>query len=162
MKAEMMKRVLLISLTSLVGLAGCHSFKKENVQPPTPLAKDFKPTVQVTRVWETRVGNGASQSGALLRPSVVDGVLYAEAPTASWRRSMQPVARPCGQKVRGPRAGSAGATRSVKMRCMPVVQPSMVICLSSVRWTATSMPSMQKMATHAGKPSCPPKCWLRR
>jgi len=78
MKAEMMKRVLLISLTSLVGLAGCHSFKKENVQPPTPLAKDFKPTVQVTRVWESRVGDGAGNSGVRLRPSVTNGVLYAD------------------------------------------------------------------------------------
>lgn len=78
MKAEMMKRVLLISLTSLVGLAGCHSFKKENVQPPTPLAKNFKPTVNVTRVWESRVGGGAAASGARLRPTVVDGVLYAD------------------------------------------------------------------------------------
>ncbi|HEY1589713.1 MAG TPA: outer membrane protein assembly factor BamB [Rhodanobacter sp.] len=74
----MMKRVLLISLTSLVALAGCHSFKKENVQPPTPLAKDFKPTVQVTKVWSTRVGEGAGKSGARLRPTVVDGVLYAD------------------------------------------------------------------------------------
>jgi outer membrane protein assembly factor BamB len=78
MKAEMMKRVLLISLTSLVGLAGCHSFKKENVQPPTPLDKNFKPTVQVTRVWESRVGDGAGDSGVRLRPSVVNGVLYAD------------------------------------------------------------------------------------
>ena len=72
-----MKRFLLITLASLVALAGCHSFKKENVQPPTPLAKDFKPTVQVTRVWRTSVGDGAGTSGARLRPIVVDGVLYA-------------------------------------------------------------------------------------
>ncbi len=78
MKPEMMKRVLLITLTSLVGLAGCHSFKKENVQPPTPLAKDFKPTVKVTRLWRTSVGDGAGESGVRLRPSVVDGVLYAD------------------------------------------------------------------------------------
>ena len=78
MKPEMMKRVLLISLTSLVALAGCHSFKKENVQPPTPLAKDFKPTVQVTKVWSARVGEGAGKSGVRLRPTVVDGVLYAD------------------------------------------------------------------------------------
>jgi outer membrane protein assembly factor BamB len=73
-----MKRFLLITLASLVTLAGCHSFKKENVQPPTPLAKDFKPTVQVTRLWHTRVGDGAGDSGARLRPAVVDGVLYAD------------------------------------------------------------------------------------
>lgn len=73
-----MKRFLLITLASLVTLAGCHSFKKENVQPPTPLAKDFKPTLQVTRLWRSSVGNGAGVSGALLRPAVVDGVLYAD------------------------------------------------------------------------------------
>ena len=78
MKAEMMKRVLLISLTSLVALAGCHSYKKANVEPPTPLAKDFKPTVQVTKLWTTSVGDGAGKSGARLRPTVVDGVLYAD------------------------------------------------------------------------------------
>lgn len=72
-----MKRLLLIMLASLVGLAGCHSFKKENVQPPTPLAKDFTPTVQVTRLWHTSVGDGAGTSGVRLRPAVVDGVLYA-------------------------------------------------------------------------------------
>jgi outer membrane protein assembly factor BamB len=73
-----MKRFLLITLASLVALAGCHSFKKENVQPPTPLAKDFKPTLQVTRLWRTSVGDGAGVSGARLRPAVVDGVLYAD------------------------------------------------------------------------------------
>ncbi len=73
-----MKRLLLITLASLVTLAGCHSFKKENVQPPTPLAKDFKATVQVTRLWRTRVGDGAGESGVRLRPTVVDGVLYAD------------------------------------------------------------------------------------
>lgn len=78
MKPEMMKRVLLITLASLVTLAGCHSFKKENVQPPTPLAKGFKPTAQVTRLWRNSVGDGAGTSGARLRPTVVDGVLYAD------------------------------------------------------------------------------------
>ncbi|MDE3211029.1 MAG: outer membrane protein assembly factor BamB [Pseudomonadota bacterium] len=73
-----MKRFLLVALASLVALAGCHSFKKENIQPPTPLAKDFKPTVRVTRAWHARVGDGAGRSGARLRPTVVDGVLYAD------------------------------------------------------------------------------------
>ncbi len=73
-----MKRFLLITLASLAFLAGCHSFKKENVQPPTPLAKDFTPTVQVTRLWRARVGDGAGLSGVRLRPTVVDGVLYAD------------------------------------------------------------------------------------
>jgi outer membrane protein assembly factor BamB len=82
MKAEVkkrgaMKRVWLVALTSLVVLAGCHSFKKENVQPPTPLAKDFKPTVQVSKLWTTSVGDGAGDSGVRLRPAFADGVLYA-------------------------------------------------------------------------------------
>ncbi|RDI97389.1 outer membrane protein assembly factor BamB [Dyella solisilvae] len=77
MKRGAMKRVWLVALTSLVALAGCHSFKKENVQPPTPLAKDFKPTVQVTKVWSSSVGEGAGDSGVRLRPAFADGVLYA-------------------------------------------------------------------------------------
>jgi outer membrane protein assembly factor BamB len=73
-----MKRFLLITLASLVTLAGCHSFKKENVQPPTPLVKNFNPTVQVTRLWRSSIGDGAGSSGVRLRPAVVDGVLYAD------------------------------------------------------------------------------------
>ena len=73
-----MKRFWLIVVTgSLVALAGCHSFKKENIQPPTPLVKGFKPTVQVTRVWKERVGHGAGVSGVRMQPTVADGVLYA-------------------------------------------------------------------------------------
>ncbi|MGC1551083.1 MAG: PQQ-binding-like beta-propeller repeat protein, partial [Rhodanobacter sp.] len=78
MKAGVMKQAWLIALTTtLVALAGCHSFKKENIQPPTPLAKDFKPTVQASTLWTARVGGGAGDSGVRLRPTVVDGVLYA-------------------------------------------------------------------------------------
>src|SRR5581483_12494078 len=77
-EAGCMKRFWLIVVTgSLVALAGCHSFKKENIQPPTPLAKDFKQTVQVTRVWKDRVGHGAGVSGVRMQPTVVNGVLYA-------------------------------------------------------------------------------------
>ena len=78
MKVHMIKRAMLVSLVSLLTLAGCHSFKKENVQPPTPLAKDFTPTVKVTRLWRADVGDGAGDSGVRLRPTVVDGVLYAD------------------------------------------------------------------------------------
>lgn len=78
MKAGVMKQAGLIALTTmLVALAGCHSFKKENIEPPTPLAKDFKPTVQVTEAWSARVGGGSGPSGVRMRPIVVDGVLYA-------------------------------------------------------------------------------------
>jgi outer membrane protein assembly factor BamB len=78
MKAEITKRVLLVTLASTLALAGCHSFKKENVEPPTPLAKHFEPSVQVTRLWRNSVGKGAGDSGVRLRPAVVDGVLYAD------------------------------------------------------------------------------------
>ncbi|MDO1527273.1 outer membrane protein assembly factor BamB [Fulvimonas sp. R45] len=78
MKAGQMKRACTIALAaSLVALAGCHSFKKENIEPPTPLEKHFRPTVQVQRLWKARVGDGAGVSGVRLRPAVVDGVLYA-------------------------------------------------------------------------------------
>ena len=75
-----MKRTGLFATAALLGLAmsGCHSFKKENVQPPTPLAKKFQPTVGVVRVWRSSVGRGAGESGVRLRPTVVDGVLYAD------------------------------------------------------------------------------------
>jgi outer membrane protein assembly factor BamB len=76
-KRGAMKRVWLVALTSMVVLAGCHSFKKENVQPPTPLAKDFKPTTQVSKLWTTSVGDGSGESGVRLRPAFADGVLYA-------------------------------------------------------------------------------------
>lgn len=69
--------VVLLATLGLV-LGGCHSFKKENVQPPTPLAKDFQPSVGVTRLWRASVGGGAGKSGVRLRPTVVDGVLYAD------------------------------------------------------------------------------------
>ncbi|WP_424683521.1 outer membrane protein assembly factor BamB [Frateuria sp. YIM B11624] len=78
MKVIGMKRAVVVALVGLVALAGCHNAKKENVQPPTPLAKDFKPTVQVTRLWRESIGDGAKDTGVRLRPAVVDGVLYAD------------------------------------------------------------------------------------
>ena len=80
MKAGLIKRATFAGLAGVLVLAvaGCHSFKKENVQPPTPLIKSFQPTVQVTRLWRISVGDGAGESGVRLRPTVVDGVLYAD------------------------------------------------------------------------------------
>ncbi|MDI3262354.1 MAG: outer membrane protein assembly factor BamB [Fulvimonas sp.] len=77
MNVSLSKRALLVASLALLALAGCHSFKKENVQPPTPLAKDFKPSLEVSRVWSSRVGKGAGETGLRLRPYVADGVLYA-------------------------------------------------------------------------------------
>ena len=78
MRAVMTKCGWSVALGSLLVLAGCHSFKKENIQPPTPLVKDFAPTVKVERIWRNSVGDGAGDSGVRLRPTVVDGVLYAD------------------------------------------------------------------------------------
>ncbi|MDF3983375.1 outer membrane protein assembly factor BamB [Luteibacter sp. PPL201] len=73
-----MKRLWAIALTSsLVVLAGCHSFKKENVEPPTPLDKKFEPSIKVERLWKTSIGDGPAESGVRMRPTVVNGVLYA-------------------------------------------------------------------------------------
>ena len=80
MNSMVMKRAGLIVLVSLLALAGCHSYKRENIEPPTPLDKHFQPGVQVTQVWESRVGKGALDTGVRLRPSVADGVLYAASP----------------------------------------------------------------------------------
>lgn len=77
MKPVFKKCVWVIALSSLVVLAGCHNKKKDNVEPPTPLAKDFKPTATVTKLWTAHVGDGAGVTGVRMRPEVVDGVLYA-------------------------------------------------------------------------------------
>ncbi len=77
MKPVLKKCVWLIALSSLVVVAGCHNKKKDNIEPPTPLAKDFKATAKVSELWTARIGNGAGDSGVRMRPTVVDGVLYA-------------------------------------------------------------------------------------
>lgn len=77
MKAVLKKSVWLVAVSALVFLAGCHNSKKENIEPPTPLAKDFAPTAQVKEVWTARVGDGAGDSGVRMGPTIVNGVLYA-------------------------------------------------------------------------------------
>ncbi|MBD8900376.1 outer membrane protein assembly factor BamB [Rhodanobacter sp. DHG33] len=77
MKVVVNKKVWLLALGTLVLLAGCDSFKKKNLEPPTPLDKHFTATAQVSKVWTARIGKGAGISGVRLRPAVVDGVLYA-------------------------------------------------------------------------------------
>ncbi|TAL73103.1 MAG: outer membrane protein assembly factor BamB [Rhodanobacter sp.] len=70
--------VWVVALGALVALAGCNSFKKANLQPPTPLEKHFTPTVKVSKVWSTHLGDGVGRSGLRLQPAVADGVLYAD------------------------------------------------------------------------------------
>ena len=77
MKSVVKKALWVAALGALVALAGCNSFKKANLQPPTPLEKHFTPTVKVSKVWSARVGDGAGRSGLRLQPAVADGVLYA-------------------------------------------------------------------------------------
>ena len=77
MKVVVNRKTWLLALGAVVLLAGCNSFKKKNIEPPTPLAKHFTPTVQVSKVWTARIGEGAGISGVRLRPTVVNGVLYA-------------------------------------------------------------------------------------
>ena len=71
-----MKRFFLIAILSAVAVAGCHSSKHSNIQPPKELTK-FTPTVTVHRLWKESVGDGAQDSGVRMRPAYADGVLYA-------------------------------------------------------------------------------------
>lgn len=71
-----MKRFLLTVSIALLALAGCHSSKKSNIQPPHALT-EFTPTVHVQRLWSSQVGDGAQDSGVRMRPAYRDGVLYA-------------------------------------------------------------------------------------
>lgn len=72
-----MKRIALIASVALLALVGCS--KKENIKPPHELV-DFTPQATVTRVWKSRVGKGAGDSGVRLRPAYADGVVYAASP----------------------------------------------------------------------------------
>jgi outer membrane protein assembly factor BamB len=47
----------------------------ENVQPPKPLT-EFTPSVQVEKLWSTRIGDGSGRSGVRLQPTFADGKLY--------------------------------------------------------------------------------------
>jgi outer membrane protein assembly factor BamB len=55
--------------------------KKENIEPPTPLAENFTPSIQVQKVWSERIGKGAEKTGAPMRPAYADGKLYAASTT---------------------------------------------------------------------------------
>lgn len=71
-----------------VAMTGCGTIKgwfndtkKENIEPPTPLAENFSPTIGVQKLWSERIGKGAEKTGALMRPAYADGKLYAASTT---------------------------------------------------------------------------------
>lgn len=76
-----MKRVAAVVLIATL-LGGCATIKgwfndtkKENIQPPTPLAV-ITPSVAVQKLWDTRANAGAANSGAAASPAYTDGKLF--------------------------------------------------------------------------------------
>lgn len=72
--------LLLPLLVAVLALSGCGLWNKvfnrgSNLQPPKPLL-EFTPTVQVQKIWSTRIGEGAGRSGVRLQPAFADGKLY--------------------------------------------------------------------------------------
>ena len=72
--------LLLPLLVATFALSGCGLWGKifnrgENIQPPKPLV-EFTPTLQVQKIWSTRIGDGAGRSGVRLQPAYADGKLY--------------------------------------------------------------------------------------
>jgi outer membrane protein assembly factor BamB len=71
---------MLSLLAVLPAFTGCGLISKiingkDNLQPPHELT-DFKPTVQVQRLWKAGIGDGAGRSGVRLAPAYADGKLY--------------------------------------------------------------------------------------
>ncbi|MBU6198396.1 MAG: outer membrane protein assembly factor BamB [Xanthomonadaceae bacterium] len=76
-----MKRIAIL-LSLVVAMSGCatikgwfNNAKKENIQPPTPLA-EFTPTLTVQKVWDAHPTSGAGESGARVAPVYADGKLF--------------------------------------------------------------------------------------
>lgn len=72
--------LLLPLLLAVFALSGCGLWNKifnrgGNLQPPKPLV-EFTPTVQVQKLWSTRIGDGPGRSGVRLQPAFADGKLY--------------------------------------------------------------------------------------
>jgi len=72
--------LLLPLLLAAFALSGCGLWNKifnrgGNLQPPKPLV-EFTPTVQVQKIWSTRIGDGSGRSGVRLQPAFADGKLY--------------------------------------------------------------------------------------
>lgn len=72
--------LLLPLLIATVALSGCGLWSKifnrgDNMQPPKPLV-EITPSVQVQKLWSSRVGDGSGRSGVRLQPAYADGRLY--------------------------------------------------------------------------------------
>jgi outer membrane protein assembly factor BamB len=85
-------KLVVVRATGLLALAvamsGCATIKgwfndtkKENIEPPTPLAENFAPSIGVQKVWSERIGKGAEKTGARMRPAYADGKLFAASTT---------------------------------------------------------------------------------
>ena len=146
----------------MIALAGCHSFKKENVQPPTPLAKDFKPTAASHAPVAHLVGDGAEESGVRLRPTVVDGVLYADSTDGKLEAIDANTGKTLWSKSSRTHGWFGWGDKKRVDAVYPVAPVCRVICLPWVRWTVTSMASTPRTAARAGMPSSIPRCWRRR
>ncbi len=60
-----------------LALAACSdSAKKENIEPPTPLA-DFEAKASIEKLWASSLGDGAARTGAQLTPAFAGGRLFA-------------------------------------------------------------------------------------
>ena len=97
---------------AIATLTGCatikgwfNDVKKENIEPPTPLAEHFTNSVAVQHVWSTRVGKGAEKTGALMRPAYADGKLYAASTTGSVEAFDAATGRSLWHKQAGKRSG---------------------------------------------------------
>ncbi len=75
-----MKHSWLIVALMAIALGGCNWIKglgrKDNVEPPTPLA-EFAPATNVQQLWSTSAGKGAGVSGARMTPAIYGDRLYA-------------------------------------------------------------------------------------
>lgn len=70
-----MKRSLIIlAFVALLG-AGCNS-DKSNIRPPQKLVP-LTSGLDVSTLWDVRIGDGTEKSGVRMRPAVADGVVYA-------------------------------------------------------------------------------------
>lgn len=72
--------LLLPLLLAVFALSGCGLWNKifnrsGDLQAPKPLVP-FTPTVQVQKLWSTRIGDGSGRSGVRLQPTFADGRLY--------------------------------------------------------------------------------------